>query len=104
EYALLPLCRKRAISVMAYSPIEQGRMLRHAALKDIAGRHGATAAQIALAFLLRQPGVMVIPKATAEAHVRENAASSDVVLSPQDLAELDRAFPAPSRAQPLETL
>jgi diketogulonate reductase-like aldo/keto reductase len=104
EYDLLPYCRKLKIPVMAYSPIEQGRMLGHAALREIAARHQATPAQIALAWLIRQDGMIVIPKASSELHVRENAAARDLKLTQQDLAALDQAFPAPKKARPLEML
>jgi diketogulonate reductase-like aldo/keto reductase len=103
EFDLLPWCRERAMPVMAYSPIEQGRMLGHKALADVAKRHGATPAQVALAWLLRQ-GVIVIPKATVLAHVDENLGALDIVLTADDLAALDRAFPPPISAQPLDML
>lgn len=104
EFDLLPWCRKRHVPVMAYSPIEQGRMLGHPALKSIAGRHEATPAQVALAWLLNQPDVLVIPKATNPAHVRDNRAALDLVLTKEDLADLEKAFPSPSRKKPLEML
>jgi diketogulonate reductase-like aldo/keto reductase len=80
---------------MAYTPIEQGRMLRHKALAEIAARHGVTPAQVALAWLLRQDGMIVIPKASKEEHVRENRGALNVKLTADDLAALDRAFPPP---------
>jgi len=96
EWELIPWCRERNISIMAYSPIEQGRMLGHKALAEVAGRHpGATPAQVALAWLLRQEGMMVIPKATRLEHVRENLGALDLKLTDDDLATLDRAFPPP---------
>ncbi len=104
EYDLLPYCRERKIPLMAYSPIEQGRMLGHAALKEIASRHQATPAQVALAWLIRQHGMIVIPKASSDSHVRENAAARDIALTPGDLAALDRAFPPPRKPRPLEML
>jgi diketogulonate reductase-like aldo/keto reductase len=104
EFDLLPWCRQRRIPLMAYSPIEQGRMLRHATLREVATRHGITPAQAGLAWLLRQQHLIVIPKASTEAHVRENRAALDLHLDPQDLAALDRAFPPPTRSQPLEML
>jgi len=104
EFDLQPWCRKRRIPIMAYSPIEQGRMLGHAALKSVASRHDATPAQIALAWLLLQPDTIVIPKATNPAHVRENRAALDLRLTEGDLADLDRAFPPPTRKRPLEML
>ncbi|MFO7477365.1 MAG: aldo/keto reductase [Methyloceanibacter sp.] len=104
EAGLLPWCRERSIPIMAYSPIEQGRLLRDRVLTAVALRHRATTAQIALAFVLRQQDMMVIPKATTLEHVRENRAALDIVLSDQDLAELDRAFPPPKGPRPLELL
>ena len=104
EFDLMPLCRKRGIPIMAYSPIEQGRLLNHATLKAIAARRNATPAQIALAWMLRQDGMIAIPKAASEKHVRENRAAVDVVLSSDDLAELDKAFPPPKRKRSLEML
>jgi diketogulonate reductase-like aldo/keto reductase len=104
ERDLLPWCRARRIPVMAYSPIEQGRILGDAALERVAARHGATAAQVALAWVLREPGVVTIPKATGAAHVRDNRAALDLRLGREDLDEIDRAFPPPRRPVPLEIL
>ena len=103
EVDLLPWCRARGISVMAYSPIEQGRLLRdNPALSSVAERHGATPAQIALAWVLRLDGVNAIPKAGTPAHVEENRVALDLRLTGEDLAELDGAFPPPEEEQPLE--
>jgi len=104
EAGLLPWCRDRGIPIMAYSPIEQGRLLRDRVLTAVAIRHRATTAQIALAWALRQPDMMVIPKAATLEHVRENRAALDIRLTDQDLAELDHAFPPPTRPHPLELL
>jgi len=104
EFDLMPLCRERGIPIMAYSPIEQGRLLNHATLKAIAARRNATPAQIALAWMLRQDGMIAIPKAASEKHVRENRAAVEVGLSADDLAELDKAFPPPKRKRSLEML
>jgi diketogulonate reductase-like aldo/keto reductase len=104
EFDLLPLCRDQGMPVMAYSPIEQGRMLRDPGLLKVAKSAGATAAQVALAWLLRQDGVISIPKATGLAHLRENIAALDVKLDDTALAALDRAFPPPKRRQPLAML
>ncbi len=104
EHDLQPWCRARGIPVMAYSPIEQGRMLRHPELRRVAERHGATPAQVGLAWLLRQDGVVAIPKASDPAHVRDNRAAADLRLDEQDLADLDRAFPPPRGPRPLEML
>ena len=102
EWDLLPWCRRHNLPVMAYSPIEQGAMLNHTVLRRVASRHGATAAQVALAWLLKQQGVIVIPKAASAGHVRENRAAPDVALTGDDMAELDQAFPPPSGKVPLE--
>jgi diketogulonate reductase-like aldo/keto reductase len=104
EYDLLPGCRIQGLPVMAYSPIDQGRILGHPALRQIAQRHGATSAQIALAWVLRQDGVAAIPRAGNPEHVRQNRAALDIQLTGQDLAELDRAFPPPTGPTPLEVL
>lgn len=104
ELDLLPWCRARGIPVMAYSPIEQGRLLRSRALRAVADRHGATPAQVALSWVLRQDGVAAIPKAGTPRHVEENRAALDLRLTRQDLEELDRAFPRPAEATPLEML
>jgi diketogulonate reductase-like aldo/keto reductase len=104
EFDLMPWCRQRRIPIMAYSPIEQGRLLKNSRLKSIATRHDATPAQIALAWVLRQDGVIAIPKAGTPDHVRENAAAVDITLTPQDLADLDSAFPPPRKKVPLELL
>jgi diketogulonate reductase-like aldo/keto reductase len=95
EYGLLPWSREHRVPIMAYSPIEQGRLGSNRTLAAIAARHEATPAQIALAWVLRQRDVMVIPKSSNAAHVHENRAALDIHLSEADLAELDRAFPEP---------
>jgi diketogulonate reductase-like aldo/keto reductase len=104
EWDLLPKCRARSMPVMAYSPLDQGRILKNAALRQVAGRHGAKPAQIALAWLLGQEGLIVIPKAARPEHVRENAAAAEIHLSDQDRHELDRAFPPPKAKRSLEML
>jgi diketogulonate reductase-like aldo/keto reductase len=104
ELDLMPWCAKRSIPIMAYSPIEQGRLLQNSVLAKVAARHGATPAQVALAWVLRMDGVIAIPRAGQPYHVRENRRALDVVLSAPDLAELDRAFPAPAVPQPLAML
>ena len=103
EYDLIPWCAERRIPIMAYSPLDQGRLLRSRELDEIAARHNATPAQVALAWLLRQKGVMVIPKAGSEAHVRENCRALTLRLDADDLAALDRAFPPPEKKGPLES-
>jgi diketogulonate reductase-like aldo/keto reductase len=104
EYDLLPWCMKKLIPVMAYSPIEQGRLLGNSTLNKIAARKSATPAQVALAWVLRNPGVIAIPKAGTPEHAQENRGALGIHLGAQDLAELDRAFPPPSSPEPLEML
>ena len=104
EYDLLPESLERGVPIMAYSPIEQGRILKNTALSAIAQRHGVTPAQVALAWVLRQPGVIAIPKASDKEHVRQNRACLDITLADTDLKELDAAFPPPRRKQPLAML
>jgi diketogulonate reductase-like aldo/keto reductase len=105
EFDLLPWCQGRKMPVMAYSPLGQaGRLLRNPALAAVAARHGTTPAVAALAWVLRQKGVIAIPKASTAAHVRANMAAASLVLGEQDLAELDRAFPPPRRKQALGML
>jgi diketogulonate reductase-like aldo/keto reductase len=104
EYDLLPWQAQRNIPTMAYSPIEQGRLASSRDLARIAELHGKTPAQIALAFLLTRPDVIVIPKAGTVPHVKENAAAAAIVLSPDDLAALDAAFPPPKRKSHLEMI
>ena len=90
---------------MAYSPVGHGRgLLENVTLKKIAKRHGGTPEQIALTWVLRQPGVIAIPKASNETHVRDNARATEIELTKQDLAEMDREFPPPKLKQPLPML
>lgn len=104
EFDLLPWSRERSICVMAYSPVGQGgSLLRSAALKQIANRHGATPAQVALAWCMREP-VLAIPKAGTVEHVQENAEAAGLKLTEEDYAELDRAYPPPTRKQRLAML
>jgi diketogulonate reductase-like aldo/keto reductase len=104
EYALLPWLAQHGIPTMAYSPIEQGRLLDHPALQSIARRHNATPAQVALAWVLNHDGVNAIPRAGTPSHVRQNAAARDIELTREDLHTLDRAFPPPTRPSQLEVL
>ncbi|MDV6014438.1 aldo/keto reductase [Haloechinothrix sp. LS1_15] len=104
EFDLLPRCRERGIPVMAYSPIEQGRLLGNATVRRVAERHSVTPARVALAWVLHQPGVCAIPKASDPDHVDDNVAALDLTLGADDLAELDAEFPAPTAATPLEIL
>ena len=102
EWQLLPKCQKAKIMVMAYSPLGQGPLLKKPALAKIAAKHGCDPAAVALAWVLRQPGVVTIPKATNPAHVRANVKAVDVRLDVEDLAALDAAFPPPKRASQLD--
>src|SRR5215213_3674886 len=104
EFELIPWCRERGIAIMAYSPLEQGRMLNSRGLREVAARHNVTAAQVALAWLLRQEGMIVIPKATKLDHARENRAAAGLRLDDEDLAALDRTFPPPTSRTPLGML
>jgi diketogulonate reductase-like aldo/keto reductase len=104
EFDLLPHCVGRGIPVMAYSPLEQGRMLDDPVLVRIATEHGASPAQIALAWVLRQPLVLAIPKASSPNHVQEGHRALDVRLTPRDLADLDRAHPPPTHKRVLEVI
>jgi diketogulonate reductase-like aldo/keto reductase len=102
EWQLLPKCQKDRIMVMAYSPLGQGPLLRKPALKKVADKHGTDAAAVALAWVLRQPGVITIPKAVKPEHVRANLRALEVKLDAADLADLDAAFPPPKRETPLD--
>ena len=104
EYNLLPWCREQDLPVMSYAPFGQGDLLSHPAVRGVAERNDITPAQVALAWVLRQPLVSAIPKSGSIARVHENAGAAAIRLSPQDLTELDVAFPPPIEAGPLETL
>jgi diketogulonate reductase-like aldo/keto reductase len=105
EVDLVPWCRKNNVPIMAYSPLGHGRgFMTDPTLQKVAQRHGATSAQIALAWLLRQPNVITIPKASNLTHVRENARSIDIELAKADLEEIEHRFPPPRSKQPLAML
>lgn len=109
EYDLLPWCQQHSLPVMAYCPLAQAGRLRNGLMNnptvmDIAHARNASAAQILLAWVIRHQGVMAIPKASSVAHVKENAAALSITLSADDLAKLDRAFPAPQRKMPLDVV
>jgi diketogulonate reductase-like aldo/keto reductase len=105
ESGLLRWSEENKVAIIAYSPVGHGRgLLENATLTRIAERHGTTTSQVALAWVLRQPGMIAIPKASKEAHVRENARSIEIKLTTDDLAELDREFPAPKSKKPLPML
>jgi diketogulonate reductase-like aldo/keto reductase len=104
EFDLLPWCEKRGIRVMAYSPLDEGHLMRHPVVADAGERLGVPPSQVALAWLLRRPGLIVIPKASNPAHVRDNHAASKLALDDETLRMLDVAFPAPRRKRPLEMI
>lgn len=104
EYDLLPWCQKRGVAIMAYSPLDEGRLLRNPDLVHIAKAHQATPAQIALAFLETRPGVISIPKTGSATRARENRDAMDIHLTPENLTALDNAFPPPKRKRSLEMI
>jgi diketogulonate reductase-like aldo/keto reductase len=105
EFGLLDWSANNKVPIMAYSPVGHGRdLLENAILNKIAKRHKATTSQIALAWVLRQPGLIAIPKASNEKHVRDNAQSIEIKLTDEDLTDLDREFPPPKSKRPLPTL
>ena len=105
ESGLLRWSEENKVPIMAYSPVGHGRgLLENATLTKIAERHGTTTSQIAIAWVLRQPGMIAIPKASNEEHVRDNARSIEIKLTSEDFAELDREFPAPKSKKPLPML
>jgi diketogulonate reductase-like aldo/keto reductase len=104
EWDLLPWSRQHNIPIMAYSPVEQGRLLKHRVLQALAQQHGVTTAQIAIAWLLHQQQVIVIPKSSTIAHIEQNYAALNLQLSAEDLANLDAAFPPPQQQIPLQML
>ena len=104
EFQLMPWCAARGIAVMAYSPLDEGRLVRHPALDAVARKLAATPGQVAIAWLLRNRDVVTIPKAATTGHVRANRGAADLVLDAEALEALARAFPAPRRKRPLEML
>lgn len=104
EYDLLPFCQERNIPIMAYSPIEQGRLLHHPDLVDIAKAYQATPAQVALAFVLERDGVIAIPKTSHPHRVEENRGALDLDITDEDWAVLDAVFPPPARKTSLAML
>lgn len=104
EWNLLPWCRQKGIPIMAYSPIEQGRLLNNRTLKIIAQQRGVTTAQVAIAWLLHQDNVIVIPKSSRVNHMEQNYAALELKLSAEELTTLDAAFPPPTKPVPLEML
>ncbi len=104
EFDLAPWCAEHHVPVMAYSPVEQGRLVRHAGLRKLAADKGVTPAQLALAFVLDRPGTIAIPKTSSPAHLRDNLAALAVCPDDADRARLAALFPPPRRAVPLEML
>ncbi|MES2537386.1 MAG: aldo/keto reductase [Pseudomonadota bacterium] len=104
EYDLLPWCEQRNIPIMAYSPLEQSRLLGTPELRRIAAEYSATPAQIALAWVLRKDSIIAVPKASSPGHVKQNRVALDIPLSSDDFAALDRAFPPPTEKRPLEVI
>ena len=101
EWDLYPKCQKDVIAIMAYCPLGQGRLVKNPGLAPIAQKHKVTNACIALAFILRLPGMIAIPKSSHEKRVLENAAAADLVLDDEDLARLDEIFPPPRKKRSL---
>jgi len=104
EYDLIPWMADRRMPLMAYSPIEQGRLPKTGILRDIGRSHDASPYQIALAWLLQKPGIIAIPKAASPAHVRDNCRALEIRLSPDELKAIDAEFPPPKRKRPLEMI
>ena len=101
EYDLAPWLQARGMPLMAYSPIDEGRLACDTTFAEVGRRHGVTAAQAALAWVLRRPGVLAIPMSSNPTHVEANRAAADLRLTEADLAEIDRRFPPPSQSEPL---
>lgn len=106
EFDLLPWCQQQKMPVMAYCPLAQAGRLRdglmsHPALKQVAAQKGVTVAQLLLAWVISHNGVMAIPKAGNMAHVKENAAALEITLSNEEIAAMEKAFPAPGHKTPL---
>ena len=101
EFDLYPRCQKDRVAVMAYCPLGQGRLINNPGIAPIAKKHNVTNSAIALAFTLRLPGMIAIPKSSHEKRVLENAAAADLVLDDEDLAGLDEIFPPPRKKRPL---
>ena len=104
EFDLLPWMQARDMPMMAYSPLGRGGLLEHPLITDIADRHDASPAQVALAAVLRQDGMIAIPKASTVEHVEANADALDIRFDVEDLERLDRVFPPPTKATPLDII
>jgi diketogulonate reductase-like aldo/keto reductase len=103
EADMQPWCRERGVMIMAYSPLDQGGLRKPRELKHVAARHDMTPEQAALAWCTRNDGFITIPKSSNIRHLESNAAAADLVLTRQDLVELDEAFPPPIGPTELET-
>lgn len=103
DFQLHAWCQKRGIPIIAYSPLGQGSLVHNPILEDMAQRYKASAAQIALAWVLSHPDLIAIPKAGSLEHIRENALAEQIQLSQEDLQKLESAFPKPTRHQPITT-
>jgi diketogulonate reductase-like aldo/keto reductase len=103
-FDLLPWQQERGVPLMAYSPIDQGRLASSSALRELAAKRGVGPAAIALAWLIGQPGVIAIPKAVREDHLRENLGALRIELDEQERGALDREFPRPTKKSPLAML
>ena len=101
EWDLLPDCERDGIPIMAYSPLGQGAILRNRTLGQIAQKHSSSVATVALAWVLRRPNMITIPKTSQAARVKDIVASVDLTLDDDDIAMLDDAFPAPTGPRPL---
>jgi diketogulonate reductase-like aldo/keto reductase len=104
EYDLVPWCREAGMPLMAYSPVDHGRLIEQPAIRDMAGDKGVTPAQLAIAWVLRHPDVFAVAKASTRAHVIENRAAMEIGFSQAELEQLDRIFPPPFSKVPLEVL
>jgi diketogulonate reductase-like aldo/keto reductase len=104
EYDLMPWCEQRNVPIMAYSPLEQGRLMGDPEIRRIADEHSATPAQIALAWVLRRERLIAVPKASTPGHVKQNRIALDIHLTLGELAALDRSFPPPDHKVPLEMI
>jgi diketogulonate reductase-like aldo/keto reductase len=104
EYDLIPRCRQAGMPLMAYSPVDHGRLLEHSAVRDMATVKGVTPAQLAIAWVLRIPDVSVVAKASTRAHVTENRAAMEISFSQAELEQLEAMFPPPSSKEPLDML
>lgn len=104
EWDVIPNCIKRDVPVMAYSPLEQGRLMGDPALTQLAEKHGVTDLQIALAWVLAQDNVIAIPKSVQHKHIDQNIAALDIKLDAEDMAILDAAFPPPTGPSYLEMI